>query len=510
MAQPDLVGRNFDLGFQSDYSRDQLPRGAAYRMRDWIPQLEAPLRKRGGFIFVTSDLNALSSATYMSGVGWAPFEGDPHLISISETGKVYRNTAFTGLTGAFIGTTHGQRMTHRPFWHKDRMILPAQMDAAAANVYKYYDSGGLVYTTAVLGGTPPQAAGGFSYGDYLALFNGYVGGTLYPYRMWFSGVGNPESWVTSGASASYWDFPEEVIAALPLRNVIIVWGYSNTWMLTGDTPPPGGNFARRTLFSGNGTFDGRSVATWREYAIWANNSGVYRTDGATLTDLTKVGGISNYWRALVSAFSFQQGWSAAAGIIRGEYVITIRNAAGALVTTLHCDLDRQTWHESTNINATMYAERSSGPGTATVDGHEELFFSHAAYPRSGALSTLWTPSATYALDGDGTAVLPVLETPFYKLGSEGLKRLRRAYVTYDIRTAGASPYLQAAAIFSPEDAAYENLSPTLVTTTEQQREPVEVRERALGIGLRLTQVGASADTRLAEIELEGHVLEGSR
>jgi hypothetical protein len=280
--------------------------------------------------------------------------------------------------------------------------------------------------------------------------------------------------------------------------------------LTGDTPPPGGNFSRKDLFSENGCFDGRSVARWREYAIWANNAGVYRTDGASLTDLTSIGGISNYWRSIVSGFSFQQGWSAAAGIHRGQYIISIRNAAGALVTTLACDLERQTWTEWRNINATMFAERAAGPGTAAVDGHEELFFGHASIPRSGALSTLWTPSSTYALDGDGAAVLPSLETPFYKLGEEGLKRLRRAYITYDVRTAGASPSLSLGMILSPEDTSYDTLLPALATTTQQKRKPVEVRRKALGLGLKIDQVGASADTRLYEVELEGHALEASR
>lgn len=506
MADTLLVGRNFDLGFQSDTSRDQLPRGAAYRMRDWIPQLEAPLRKRGGWSQASADLNAASAATSLSGLAWAPFAGDPHLISLSEIGKLYRSTTFAN--GTFIGATHGQGLTHRPFWHRDRMIVPAALGGAAANPYKYYDSGGGVYATAVIGGTPPQARGGFSWGDYLVLFNYYEGGVLKNYRMAFSSVGNPDAWVYSGASSSHFDIPEEMVAGLQLRNVIIAWGYANTYMITGDTPPPGGNLARRTLFNGNGCFDGRSVATYREYAIWANNAGVYRTDGATLTDLTKAGGISLFWRELVRGFSQQQGWKAAGGVYAGNYVLTVTTPAG-VATTLICDLDRQVWTTFTNIEAVMFAERSAGPGTALMDGSEELFFAHPNAPRAARMSTCWDPDATVALDGDGAAVLPEIEFAFDKVGETAMKRVRRAFVNYDIRTAGASPSLAVSAVFSPEDAAYTALG-SLPTTTELTRDFVDVREQTYGIGLKIAQVGASADTRLYEIELEGHLLEGTR
>lgn len=509
MAETLLVGRNFDLGFQSDVSRDQLSRGAAFRMRDWIPQLEAPLRKRGGWSQASADLNALSAATSLSGLAWAPFAGDPHLISLSEIGKLYRSTTFAN--GFFVGATHGQGLTHKPFWHRDRMIVPAAIGAAAANPYKYYASSPGVYAVAPVGGTPPQARGGFSWGDYLVLFNYYDpadGGVLKNYRMAFSSVGNPDAWVYSGSSSSHFDIPEEMVAGLQLRNVIIAWGYANTYMITGDTPPPGGNLARRTLFNGNGCFDGRSVATYREYAIWANNAGVYRTDGATLTDLTKAGGISLFWRELVRGFSQQQGWKAAGGVYAGHYVITVTTPAG-VATTLICDLDRQVWTQFTNIEAVMFAERTAGPGTALMDGSEELFFAHPNAPRAARMSTCWDPDATVALDGDGAAVLPEIEFAFDKVGETAKKRVRRAFVNYDIRTAGAAPELEVSAIFSPEDTAYASLG-TLPTTTELTRDAVDVKEQTYGIGLKIAQLGASADTRLYELELEGHLLEESR
>ena len=45
-------------------------------------------------------------------------------------------------------------------------------------------------------------------------------------------------------------------------------------------------------------------------------------------------------------------------------------------------------------------------------------------------STMFTPSATYKNDGDGTAVAPVLETPMYG-GDARDKTWRGIYVTMD-------------------------------------------------------------------------------
>lgn len=506
MANTTPAERSFWRGFKSDISRGSLPPGSVYRMKDYIPQLGAPARKRGGWSYASKDLNSLSAATYMSGVAWAPFPSDPHLLAVSDGGKVYQVKTFDGASGTYLGATSFSALTHRPFWHNDRIIILQALGTTAATPYKI-TLAAAVYTLANVGGTPPQASVGWTYGDYLVLANGTEGGTLYPYRAWYSDVGDPDAWTVA---SSFWDFPDEVIAGLSMRSFQMVWGYSDTWILTGDTPPPGGNFARRTLYSGNGCMDGRSVARFREYALWANNNGVFKSDGAALTDLTVRGDISQFWNDTVGGFNYSTGWRAAADVWNGYYFITIYNPTGPVETTLVCDIESETWFEVTNFDATMYAVRSSGPGTATAGGFEEMFIANRSAPRAAYVSSCWSPDSSVAADADGTTVLPEVETDFFSLGSPGPKRIRRAYITHDIRTAGASPYLEVSAVFSPEDTTYETLSPTLATTTEIERRPVSINRRALGVGLKIVQVGASADTRLHGIELEGHAIESSR
>lgn len=522
MADIVPLGSNFDLGFQSDTSRDELNPRAAFRMKDWIPQLEAPLRKRGGWSLGSPDLGVLGAGTtHASALGYLPFAGDPHLVVIGDGGKVYQIKQFDGAGGAVVTDTGDTSIvpTWPIFWHHTGTtslgIILAGYGQAHKAPKKYYDTGGLAYNAAALGGTPPHARTGFSWGDYLVLGNYYdpTGGTfdLKNYRWAFSGVGNPESWTLTGASASTFDFPEEILAGVPVLNSILVFGYNNCHIWTGDTPPPGGNMARKLLFAGLGTLDGRSCVPWRNYAIWANAAGIYQSDGATLTDLTASGGISVFYRQIVSGFAQSQGWSMSAGIYRDHYVLSIFNASGTLVTTLACDLVRKAWSEWQNIPALLFSQRPAGPGTSLFGGDEELFFAHKTLPRVGKLSSLWTPSVTFQADGDGVAVLPILETPFYRVGSYDQKRIRRIYTGYDLRAGSGGSTMLLSQVLTPEPgAAYTAMSPALPSGTKYIRRNTRVGKFALGIGFRVTLSAAAADARLYSFEADAHPWEPER
>lgn len=506
MKTTEILDPHFSLGFQTDVPRDLLPDGVAYRMRDWIPSLEAPLRKRGGWTHASA---ALAAGSRVQALGWAPVVGDPHLVVVNDLGNVYSLTSFNQATPtAATGVAAPATITEPPFWHKDMMIL-CQGLTQTGNTVKKYTGTAVPYAVAALGGTPPQARVGFSWGDYLGLANGHDGTAERRNRIWWCGPGNPESWsVASGGS--WFDMPTEVLKVVSLRNITLVLGYSQMWMLTGDTPPPGGNLAQRDLFN-EGTFDPRSVARWRDYVIWANNTGIWRTDGTTLTDITNQGGISLYWQNLIgTGFSLTQGWSAAAGVFRDQYIITVRNAAGAALTTLVCDMNRFSWYEFTNFDAVMFAERSSGPGTATVAGSEEMFFGRYDQPRVGKMSDVWLPTGSNTADSDLVDVLPVLESRFHQFDVSESKRIRRVYFTYDLRSAGQSAVLRPSFVLSPGDTNYVACSRDLPETTRLLRDRAGVNRRTNGIAFKVAQVGPSNDTRLHSIEGEAHPLAEQR
>lgn len=527
MAEIVTLGANFDLGFQSDISRDELNSRAAFRMKDWIPQLEAPVRKRGGWGYGTPDLSSLGGAGAASAaaLGFLPFPGDGQLAVVSNTGAVYQMKRFDGAGGALVADTGDTSIV--PTWPiiyygptsavQYGIILPGYTQTA--KVPKKY-----VVTAGVAAVSPlgpagvtgaPMARTGFAWGDYLVLGNYYDpsnANALVNNRWAFSPLDAPNSaWVLSGASAATFDFPEEVLVGIPVLNSILVLGYNNCWQWTGDTPPPGGNMARKILFAGLGTLDGRSAVAWRNYAIWANSAGVYQSDGATLTDLTAVGGISIYYRQLVSGFAQTNGWSMAAGLYRDHYVLTIRNAAGVVVSTLVCDLTRKVWTEWTNVPAVMFAQRPAGPGTSLFGGDEELFFAHSTKPRIGTVSSLWTPSQTYQADADGTAVLPSLETPFYRVGAYDQKRIRRIFMGYDLRAGSGGTALAISYVLTPEpNAAYTAMTPNMPSSTKYQRKNTRVGRFALGVGFKITLSATAADAKLYSIEAEAHPFEPER
>jgi hypothetical protein len=514
MASTTLASQNFNLGMRQDEPREQLPRGAAYRLTDYIPRDGAVLRKRGGWGMATRDLNALAASARLAALAWAPFSS-PHLIMVSDTHQLFSTvgTAVDSAAGSLVGDVL-VTPTYPPFWHRDRMILLQGIGAPQADPMKYYDAGAGAYTLGAVGGTPPRARVGWSWGDYLILANGYDPSSAYALRnnrLWVSGVGNPDSWNTT-ASGGIFDMPDEVVGGVSMRNFQVVFGYSRVWAIAGDTPPPGSNWSRRDLFS-VGCMDGRSIATYGDYFIWANNSGIYRSDGATTpTDVTAACGLSLFWRSLVSSFNFGTGWKAVAGVLYGCYVISITNAAGANVATLVFDLEKDVAFTLGNVYAGMFAQRYPGPGTSLEAGTEELFAAWNSGPRAFRLSQLWTPTSLNALDGDGTPVLPSLETPFYLVGSTDRKTVRRVYLGYDLRTAGGTPTLATGYVTSPESTSYTEIATSAFpATTSFQRKRRNVNKSAVnGIAFRFRQTAASADTRIEEIELEGHAWETSR
>jgi hypothetical protein len=514
MADQQLVAQNFDLGMRQDRDRSQLPRGAAWRMVDWIPQDGAPAMKRGGWGFGSADLNALSSSAKLNAIAWAPFPTRNHLVAVSNTRKLFRmgpGSAIDSSAGTLVDAAFfpaGDVVT-QPFWHKDRVIFPTT--DAGSDPRKYYDSGGGTFVTGAVGGTPPRAQFGFSYGDYVALGNGYDPGNAYALnsrRLWYSNVGAPDSYNT-GVGGGFMDFPREIVGGVVMRTFQLIWGYEQLYIVSGSIPPPGGDFDTDILFN-TGCFDQRSIATYREYAIWANQEGIFKTDGTTLTDLTKSAELSILWRSLVSNFNYSNGWCAAGGVLHGQYHCTITDSAGLNIATFVIDLENNTGWLNSNMKATMYAARVSAQGTSLEPGSDELFGAWRSGARVMRLAQIWTPQTSNRSDADGTAVLPVMETAFFKLGRTEEKRLRFAYVGYDLRDGGEGPQMVVGWNTSPELQTYtEPTGWNFPATTRFDRRRSAIMRRAEGVALRIRQTQPSAQTRLSEIELEGWPVEGS-
>lgn len=514
------VAENFSRGYLSDIPRDQLPAGAAYRMKDYLPGVSGErLISRGAWLNVGPDLSTITGGiSSIAAVAWAPFLGDEHLVAIADNGATFYDRNLDGVTAFAVSSgTAPANVTCPPFWAKDLngtgspptgdssggLIIPATY-ALTASVQSYVMAGHIL-------GSPPTykvqpltsavtACVGCSWEDYCLLANGAISGTKYRNRIWVSAVGDP---TTFTVGTDFWDSSLPIIMGLvPVRSGILVFGFSDTNIITGDTPPAGGNWDEQLVFGGVGCMDTRTIAKYGDDVIFANSTGVYITDGVTLTDLTLKCGVKQRWATLLvnANFKYLDGVSvnkAAGAVFENYYIIAVQNSAGSLVTCHVFDLARDVAFEFTNIPAQMFAHFVSGEGTSvgSMTSFEKLFFVSASSKHVLDLRTAFGGGG--AVDANGTTISPQVETAFFKPGGPGKKVYRSARVTYDGGPVTAEYTLT-------PDGSYTTAG-TLASLSGEDRERVDIRDRGRGIGLRLT----GADT-ISEIELDLSALEGTR
>jgi hypothetical protein len=153
----------------------------------------------------------------------------------------------------------------------------------------------------------------------------------------------------------------------------------------------------------------------------------------------------------------------------------------------------------------------------------------------------WSATA----DANGVYVLPSFETPYYKLGEEGRKRIRFVYLSYDARTgastlrdAHAQPWrsefpgddeeqVELVPLVAPEQQAVTGsvlqcnyiLSPQAVnwttaggypSTSAYTRFRLPVGKFPYGIAFQVKQLQPTTVTRVSDLAIEAHAAERSR
>lgn len=486
MADPVLLQDTFALGMKQDGPREQLPRGVVWSMVDYIPEFGSPLTKRGGW---SHPFNAMATGTYMAGIGFAPFAAGAQVLMINDAG-----TLFTASPGSATVTSRGAAVVpaHPPTYYRDKSFI---CDINGSAVPKTWDGA----TLASLGGSPPAGSISCTYKDHLVL----AGSAANTNRVWFSSAGNPASWAT-GASGQWLDITNPIYGMAAMRNMIICFSQGATERIVGDIIPgiSGSDFRVEPMHP-TGCADPASIATDADFVVYANADGVFMTDGVALADLTQEGGIKILWQSLLAGYA--SAWSISAAIHRGRYIVSVMNDS-VFVCAFMCEVKRRVWTRLSNVKSFMLVSSPVGIPNAPPS----VYFADRVSLFAGNLATMFTPSATYRYDGDGSAVVPTLETGYF-YGKQGRKRIRRVYVSwYMLDGATDNPSLTVSYAEDLATGAYTALSDTLAENVVRQRQRLDVGIPADGVAFKLAQTGASAVTQLYALEMEMMSSERSR
>jgi len=487
-----------------------MQQGSLWNAVDMIADYGAPLRQRGGWVHHSQDIASVTagSATYMKGGVYTTFATSgggetTKNLSLDEDGHLY------DVTTASAASSLGAALTikQHPIFHGGTaasaatavytglVIIP---DGTGAAVPKKYNG----TTLADLGGTPPKARYATVYKDYTVLGNGTVGTTYYPDRIWFSPEGDPDAAVSS---ITAWDTTDSWIGLsyavkglASTRNALIVFHDNSTSRIRGSIPPPDEDMIVDDALFSVGLYDPFSIASHRDTVIWVSEEGVNRTDGAILDDLTRRGGMTRYWNDLTATAT--SAWTFAGGVVRDTYYLCVMDGA-TFKDCFAIDLQSLAWTRLSNVDATSF-------WSGQLNRADELYWGRRNAARVSRLSTIYQAGdSAYKLDGDGDAVLPAAETPFY-MGQPGPRRVRRAFLTYELTDYAAdNPLCTMSYILTPEETSYTSPA-SLDENGSMERAAFHIDKQAQGIGFKFQRSSSGAGTGAGDFLLYGIEVEG--
>ena len=494
MADPQIIQSGYKAGMKRDFPRDAMPKDSLWNVQDFLPEtISARLRKRGGYEYVSQDINAVQgTATYLTAGIFSPYTDGDSILVFDEDNRVYEveSAAATENIGAAL-------VTRDPVFYNNFTIVP---DSAGSVGPKKITRAAGAHTIANLAGSPPAGKYAVVYKDVLWL----AGSAALLDRIYFGKAGDPETWDTTN---KWLDNSYPISGMAALANAVFIFSLGRTTRIRGSIPPPDSDFIVDDPIFDVGCTDNRSITNYRDKVIWANAGGLYISDGTAMEDLTRICGMKQWWLEMMAGnegFSTGSsytvtGWTIATGVMGDFLFYSVMNGSTKVDSGM-IDMTRYTWYRIKNIDATFMFKRPYP---------DEVFWTRRGAARLSKVTSFLRPLAANKADADGTAVEPLLETAY--IGDPRLKTLRRLYVNYDIRDAASdNPILTASHILSPEATSYTALSPTMPETTESTRVHIPINKASSGIAFKIAQTGNSSDTRMYELELEAGVREGMK
>ena len=519
----------FQLGMIRDEERYRIPPGGSYLLQDFLVDNPGKMRKRGGTIYQSSGVTPTGSTggPIFVAVMCPEFNSfDPRILGIASNGAAGRT--LYDLTGGTAGPEIAigvQPYENPTIMESNGQTYVIVTDGQNHGVPKKITRPGAFGTTVTVGsltssGTKPDGTAAdavphgtvsSSIGPYLILAND---GASHQNRIWYGPGGNniEGAWDT----INMWeDLSDPVIAMANHGGVQLVWTRRELWRVLGDTPPgvsgSDGNSISNMQYQSVakvGCIDARSVCAGTNGVYFANENGIYVTDGASTTSLTqtKDNQFATYWQSLMGQFSVELGHVVAGVVYRDTWLFMTVTKVGVSSNTVACYLPTNSW---TVVTGTMNSLMSA-TSLATDALQDDVYFCNPFSAAGGTCrlvrgAGILTPTSVNMNDADGTPIQPLWISRVIPGASTSLKRFGNGRLIY--RMTGGTPQLHITMITGLQAEAnsvevHEGSPVGLSDAGDVERSRFRLYKDAEGITLQVQQVGASAETEILGVEYE--------
>lgn len=419
MAQPVEIFGDVK-GMTRDFAIDSLPKGYLFDLVDAVPfRRGSRVEGRGSWAY--HGITAYGGTIY--GGYYSAYTKGEKLLVVANSKVQDVNISTGALTD--VGTAPAT-MVQNGVKLNDRVFF---MDGAGLVVPRQLTYNGTTITNAALGVSAPKGKVGAAYKQRLVL----GGDPANPQNAYFSPL------EIDGGPAGTWDSVSwigtagEITGFAPMAGQILVFHPAMIERIRGSVPP-GTNIDTdmfvETLTDQVGCVNPHTIVPWRENVIFADERGVFITDGSTVKNLTELGGMGDFWRMIYGNRASSP--SVACGTFLDYLIVTVIctvPVVGEVPFTLVCDLSTRSWFRFTNFPATCYIPSESAM--------EQAYVGHRTTNRLATTSRMFQDPISVAdpapdyVDGNGVNVLPSLTTGFTRLADqEGMTRIRNIYVSY--------------------------------------------------------------------------------
>jgi len=487
------VEANFSRGIVRDTMRSLIPEGTVYDSVDFMLEQPGRAYKRGGWQNHSAVLPAPPS---MVGTIHIP----TRVVAISN-GDLYDVTSESGPIAVASGTV-GFSPGENPTNSYGMLVLCHPQGYERPK--KAYVTGPLgTVTLAALGGSPPAAAHSAMYASRLVLARGSEvpvapgGDPNQKNRMWFSAIGDPETW---DIPTAYIEATYEITGLAAIQSNLLVFSPRFCERLIGGVPPgTEGEDMELQPVGAVGCLDARSIAVIDNQVIFASEEGVYLTNGVGFDNLMENedrSGILSFWRSL---FAEHEVRGICGGMLNRNYYFVSTHSTDGSDYDFVCYLPTKCWWRTKNTSANMFA-----PG-ATEQETTELYVAMRTHPYVTKFSPLLKSGRN---DGNGVPVEPNLETRMFGSGP-GLKAYGFGRLTYNLHSIGTNPTLEVSQAiglngnnFLPVHESPLPKTNPFAGSPRTDRARFRLFKDSQGLYLRFDQHGASDETELFLVEVE--------